>query len=189
MRRIVAAAGVLLAGFAAFGANPPSGRASDATVEVSAVFLNAAAVLQATGRDFSKGFTVIEVTVTPRGGKPLDVEPDDFLLRLNSDTDNSGPMVAAQVLGEGGGLVLHRAEENVIGVTGTNPANVGLTAGKPDPSVSADEVRALQNKMLPAKTTSSAVSGLLFFPLPKKKPKDLDLVYSTPAGKLHISFR
>jgi hypothetical protein len=43
--------------------------------------------------------------------------------------------------------------------------------------------------MLPAKNTSDAVKGLLFFPIAKKKPRDLDLVYTTPAGnKLHIAF-
>jgi hypothetical protein len=43
--------------------------------------------------------------------------------------------------------------------------------------------------MLQAKTTADAVKGLLFFPIAKKKPRDLDLVYTTPAGnKLHIAF-
>jgi hypothetical protein len=43
--------------------------------------------------------------------------------------------------------------------------------------------------MLPAKTTAEPVTGLLFFPIPKRKPKDLDLVYSTPGGKLHLAFK
>jgi hypothetical protein len=43
--------------------------------------------------------------------------------------------------------------------------------------------------MLPAKTTSDPVTGLLFFPIPKKKAKDLDLVYTSPLSKLHIKFK
>ena len=42
----------------------------------------------------------------------------------------------------------------------------------------------LKRKILPEKTVSEPVTGLLFFPLDKEKPKHLALVYTTPTGKL-----
>ena len=185
---MAAASTLLLMAAAVNAANPPSGRASDASVEVTAMFMDPATVQQITGSDFKATYTVIEVTVTPKGGKPLDVQPDDFLLRINSDSESSGPMQASQVYGAGGGLMLNSARES-IGVTRTDPGYSGVTVVKGSPSASPDAIKALQSIMLPAKTSSDPVNGLLFFPIPKKRPHDLDLVYSSPAGKLHIALR
>ncbi len=170
-------------------AHPPMGSASNGTVEVAAVFQDAAAVKQLTGSDFTESFAVIEVTVTPRNGRQFEVQPDDFLMRVGSSSDSSGPMVAAQILGAGGGLVLHREKQHVVGTDLTTPGNTGVTEVKGSASVSKEDIAALQGKLLSAKTTKDPVTGLLFFPIGKKKPRDLDLVYSTPEGKLHISFR
>jgi hypothetical protein len=179
---------LLAAAMAAHAANPPAGRAADESVEVAAVFLDAAAVHQAAGSDFNNAYTVIEVTVTPKGDKPFSVQPDDFLLRINSNSDSSGPMGASQVYGAGTALVLHSSKET-IGITPTDPGYSGATITQGSASVSKEEIDALQSKMLPAQKTSGPVSGLLFFPIAKKKAKDLDLVYATPNGKLHIAFR
>lgn len=155
---------------------------------MAAVFLDIAAVKQATGTDFAGKFTVLEVTLTPKGGKPLDVDPDDFLLRVDSNSDRSGPLAAAQVLGTGG-LILHKEEQHVIGITRADSAYNGVTVASGSAPAPIDAINALKEKMLPFKTTTTPVTGLLFFPIEKKKPRDLDLVYSTPSGKLHISFR
>ena len=181
------AVALVLAAMAASAANPPTGHAADDTVEVNALFLDAAAVQQATGSDFKSTYTVIEVTVIPKSDKPFEVQPDDFLLRIGSDSESSGPMAASQVYGAGGGLVLHSAQET-IGISRTDPGYNSISVMRDSSTASADQIKALQSKMLPAKTTSSPVTGLLFFPIAKKKPRDLDLVYATPVGKLHISF-
>jgi hypothetical protein len=167
--------------------NPPMGKASDSSVEVAATFFDAAAVQQATGSDFKDTYTVIEVTVTPKGDKLLELQPDDFLLRVTSDADSSGPMAASQVYGAGGGLVLHSGRET-IGITRTDPGYNGVSIVKGSSTASKEQIDALQSKMLPAKSISRPVTGLLFFPLAKKKPHSLDLVYTSPVGKLHISF-
>jgi hypothetical protein len=173
---------------AANAANPVTGHAADDTVEVNALFLDAAAVQQATGSDFKAAYTVIEVTVLPKGDKPLAIDPEDFLLRIGSDSESSGPMAASQVYGAGGAFVLHSSQET-IGITRTDPGYNGVSIVKGSSSASADTIKTLQEKMLQAKTTADAVKGLLFFPIAKKKPRDLDLVYTTPAGnKLHIAF-
>ena len=187
MRRATAAIILFVAAMTAAAANPPAGQAVGDDVAVAAVFLDTAAVKQATGSDFPD-YTVIEATVTPKGGKSVDVRPDDFLLRLGSSTDHSGPLSAAQILGSSG-LMLHKEDVRAVGVDRVDTAWKGATTVGGSASASAGAVNALQAKMLPAGTTSSPVTGLLFFPMAKKKAKDLDLVYSAPAGNLHISFR
>ena len=47
----------------------------------------------------------------------------------------------------------------------------------------------LASKMLPEKETSEPVGGLLYFPMEKQKVKDLELIYTTSAGKLSIRFK
>jgi hypothetical protein len=179
---ILAFAGLLAA------KNPPSGKASDASVEISASLLDAAATKQATGSDFDKAYTVIRITVAPVGGKSLDVQPDDFLLRVNSNSDSSGPLSASQVYGAGGGLVLHGAQQT-IGIVPTFVGYTGVTAANQTSKASPETIKALQDKLLPAKKTTSPVSGLLFFPISKKGHRDLNLVYTSPTSKVHIEFR
>lgn len=49
---------------------------------------------------------------------------------------------------------------------------------------------ALKEKVLPEKEITEPVSGLLYFQIEGKvKPKDLELYYKTPAGKLGLRFR
>ena len=168
--------------------NPPSGTTSDASVQISATFLDLVATQQATGSDFDKAYTVIHVTITPLGGKSLLVQPDDFLMRVKSNSDSSGPLSASQVYGAGGGLVLHRAEES-IGTILTDMGNTGVTAATQTTHVDPKTIQALQVKLLQAGKTTSPVSGLLFFPISKKKPRDLDLVYTSPTSKVHVEFR
>ena len=150
--------------------------------------MNPAAVQQATGSDFKDTYTVIEVTITPKGDKPLAIQPDDFLLRISSNSDSSGPMGASQVYGAGSAIILHSTTET-IGITRSDPGYNGISVARGSSSVSKETIDALQAKMVPAKTTSDPVTGLLFFPLPKKKARDLDLVYTSPTSKVHIKFR
>jgi hypothetical protein len=179
---------LFIAAIAAHAANPPTGHASDQSVEVSAMFLDAAAVKQAAGSDFNNAYTVVEVTVTPKGDKPIDVEPDDFLLRISSSSDSSGPMAASQIYVAGNALVLH-SEKETIGITQTDPRYSGVSIAHGSGSADNEAIDALQKKMLQPGKTSAPVTGLLFFPLAKKRARDLDLVYSSPTGKVHISFR
>ncbi|HVY91543.1 MAG TPA: hypothetical protein VHA14_02295 [Bryobacteraceae bacterium] len=179
---ILAFAGLLAA------KNPPSGKGSDASVEIAATLLDPAATKDATGSDFDQAFTVIRVTITPLGGKMLMVQPDDFLLRVNSNSDSSGPLTASQVYGAGGGLVLHRTMET-IGIDPTNMGNSGVTVANQSTQVDTAKIRALQVKLLQSGRTPAPVTGLLFFPISKKGHRDLNLVYTSPTSKIHIDFR
>jgi len=55
---------------------------------------------------------------------------------------------------------------------------------KADPALDA-----LKKRMLAEKTTTDPVSGLLFFPLGKEKPKNLILSCRTPTSHLRLHFK
>jgi hypothetical protein len=47
----------------------------------------------------------------------------------------------------------------------------------------------LKLKILAEKSIGAPVTGLLFFPLEKEKPKSLELIYTTPSGKIRMKFK
>jgi hypothetical protein len=180
----------------------PTGDAANEAVSVTATCLDAAELKEIFGTDFDNMFSVIEVTLTPKGGQPLDVHLDDFLVRSEQTSEHSGPLAAAQIAGQGT-LVLHQsdAQKKKQGISwGMGGMGMGAGGGSaaPPPEVRAEiknsETRdplldVLKRKILAEKPASETVSGLLFFPLEKEKPKNLVLIYTTPPGKLRIRFK
>ena len=181
----------------------PSGEAANELVNVSATVMDSDQLKEIFGSDFDKAYTVLEVTLTPKGGKPLDVKIDDFLLRSEQTGDHTGPLLAAQIGGEGS-LVVKRGDppKSKTGFGGGFGGIMmgGGAMGAPDTtdrskvemkeSTEKDPLlSALKRKILVEKTISEPVTGLLFFPLDKEKPKHLVLVYTTPSGKLRMQFK
>jgi hypothetical protein len=165
----------------------PQGRQEDDTVAISATLLGSEQVKEAVGSDFDNDYIVLDVHLTPKGGKPYVVQLDDFILRSESSGEHTGPLVASQIAGSGA-LVVERTYGNKA-----NPNSPKVIEGtkvemkdgdKPDPALDA-----LKNKILAAKTVSEPVSGLLFFPLTKEKAKNLILSYKTPQSKLRLGFK
>src|SRR2546423_146087 len=111
MSRILAAALILCAAVWARDKHAPAGQADNELIALDASVLNGDDLKQKTGSDFDNNFVVIEVTLTPRGGKPFDVHLDDFLLRSDQTGDHSGPLAASQIAGSGA-LIVHRTYEN-----------------------------------------------------------------------------
>lgn len=156
--------------------------------------------------DFANQFTVLEVRVEPKGGKPVDIRLDDFLLRSESSGTHGGPFAASQIAGEGE-IVVHRVSEGPKDKKGKTTFggpvfSPGEGAGAPHSgeidgarNEVKDEAKAdpaldqLKAKILAEKTVTEPVSGLLFFPLEKEKPKNLVLTYTSPTGKLKITFK
>src|SRR5574341_1001100 len=193
----------------------PAAQAENQTVALTAVPLtDKEAIRQELGSDLGGYFVVVKVTVRPRGGKPLAVHRDDFVLRSLKDGQKSTPFVASQIAGKGALVISERgggrgmmAEEGgpawggiggPPGRLGGDGGSFGNTAGasaqasvhaggkdKEDPLV-----HTLKEKALPENQTTEPVSGLLYFPIEgKHKPKDLELIYRGPGGKLSLSFR
>jgi hypothetical protein len=181
----------------------PSGEAANDLVAITGTALDSEQLKQIFGSDFGNGYSVIEVTLTPKGGKPLDIHLDDFLLRSDQTGEHTGPLLAAQIAGQGA-LVVRRGDgpKSKGGFSGGfggimmgggamgPPTAVDNTKVEVKESTEADPMLSiLKRKILAEKTISEPVTGLLFFPLDKERPKHLALVYTTSAGKLRMQFR
>jgi hypothetical protein len=182
----------------------PSGEASNEVVEVTATALDTDELQQIFGSDFDKAYVVIEVTLIPRGGNPLDVQLDDFLLRSDQTSAHSGPLAAGQIAGSQT-LIVHQTEPKTRGgggfSGGLGPIMTGGGGGgaPPPPVNSKGEIKnsdqrdpmldVLKRKILAEKSIDQTVTGLLFFPLEKEKTKNLTLIYTTTPGKLRIRFK
>ncbi len=171
------------------------------------------------GSDLGGYFTVIRVELTPKGEKPLPVDRDDFLLRSFKDGQKSGAFEPSQIAGRGALVVTRTSSGGGImsedrgpvwgGIPGTDgrpgrlggmePPVIGNAAGQTEAQATAKSgagekenplLAVLKDKVLPEKTTAEPLAGLLYFSLEgKHKPKDLELQYLGPAGKLVLKFR
>src|SRR5437868_7033596 len=139
---------------AAFGAEKrlPEGRGEDASVSITATVLDAEHIRQAVGSDFNNLYTVLDVRITPRGDKPLDVRLDSFILRSQANGDHSGPLVAGQIAGSGE-LVLKRSYGARSGPGQPRPIE-GTSLEMKDDDKQNPTLDALKKKILVEKSTS-----------------------------------
>jgi hypothetical protein len=166
---------------------PPQAHAENETVDISATVVPQDQVKAAIGSDLRGNFTVLAVRITPKGGKPLDIQLDDFVLRSQSDGDHSGPLAAAQVA-EGGALVV---QQTFAARSGPDAPQIVASSNveMKDTAQKANQLEALKKKILPEKSITEPVEGWLFFPLERAKPKGLALIYGKLQGKLRLEFK
>jgi len=165
----------------------PQGHAEDDGVAITATFVSIEQVKQMFGTDFDNNYTVLDVTIAPKGGKPYAVRLDDFILRSESSLDHSGPLAAGQIAGAGAVIVERKYGDRSNGdsprpIAGTEVHIQDDAAGDP-------AFGALKQRILIEKSTIEPESGLLFFPLSKEKPKNLVLSYKSPASRLRLTFK
>jgi hypothetical protein len=174
-------------------------------------------IKQVFGSDFGGFIVAVELTLTPKSGKPLKVSRDDFVLRSYKDGQKSQPFAPAQIAGKGGlmistvgggrGAWMGNQNGPVYGgLGGDRPRRLGGDGGAignvdaqgtqdaalSDGGKDKDDptLAALKQKALREGETTEAVKGYLYFPLEgKHKAKDIALVYNGPAGKLALEFR
>ncbi|HVW86438.1 MAG TPA: hypothetical protein VHB50_17250 [Bryobacteraceae bacterium] len=202
MRRTIAIALALCAAVWAREKKLPSGDAANETVDAAVTALDSDELKQIFGTDFDNGYEVIEVTLTPKGGKPLDVHLDDFLLRSEQTGEHSGPLAASQIAGQGT-LVVHRTQQKGSGTSWGGFGGImmggGIGGGGGSVEGASAEIKnsekkdpmldVLKRKILAEKAIAEPVTGLLFFPMEKEKTKNLVFIYTTPQGKLRTRFR
>jgi hypothetical protein len=208
-----------LAAAAAAGKAPPAGKASNERVELEAVlYADKAAVRNLVGAELD-GVAIVQLSVKPRGEEPLKVTLDDFTLRSDQDGQRSQPFAPSQIAGDaalvvasgstGRGGIVGQDNGPIWGGgpgTGGRPRRLPGSGGTVGTAGGEEAVQAsieatdrskdnpllakLKEKMLAARETAEPLAGLLYFSLEgKHKPKDLELVYRGPAGKLSIRFR
>ncbi len=198
---------------------PPGQFENDRVRVESVVYADRESVKRMIGHDFDGSVAVVEITVTPRGGEPLDVEREDWTIFSNKDAQKAPAFHPSQLAGQGaivvkeqrggGGLMAgDNPNAPVIGGipgTGGRPRSMGSGGGGIGNSASAavdttietknDEkanpiLATLKTKELKYGKTMTPVKGLLYFSLDgKHKLKDLELWYRGPAGKFVISYK
>ena len=177
------------------------------SVELSAtIVLDKEEIKQLIGSDLDGHYILVNVTVTPKFGKEIELRRDDFTLRTDKDGERSTPYVGSQIAGKGSLVVTQKVGQGTSGGpqfgspydypaygagVGGGPSQITEAEGKINSGAKGDAplVKTLNEKMLQDKKTEGPVSGLLYFPMEKQKQKDLELYYQTPDGRLSIRFR
>ncbi len=215
--RILALA--LLSGSICLAASGPAGVAEGANDRFqirATLYKDHDAVEKLLGQRIEKGVVVVDVAITPRGGKPLQLWRDDFILRSDKDGEKSEPYDPGQIASNYALVLVYtsdsagvRHENNgpVWGGVGGRPrrlpgsgGGVGNTPGFESPSGARasktgkdarNELLAiLRNRVLQEAEITEPVRGLLYFPLEgKHKTKQIWLHYVGQAGKLDLRFR
>lgn len=208
----LATAGLLLAA----GEAPIWVTEKAADVEISArVILDKEAQVKAVGSDLNRQYVIVEIKLVPRGGYPVTMTREDFLLRSARDAEKSTAESperiagsAVLVLGEGGqsrpiysqsgdpvfvggfpgtsGRPRRLGSEDTIGNSGgATEATVAPSKGKETPLLGT-----LQEKEVRLGEVRKPVTGLLYFPVdPKQKVKNLWLHYKGAGGTADLHFR
>lgn len=181
----------------------PFEQTSNDLVDISATaILDKDQIRQELGSDFGGDIVLVKVTVRPVGDKPIKVSLDDFLLVSGKDGQRSEPYSPSQIAGSEV-LVVTRTEGKKSGGLGIGLGGIGVGSGgggdnsktetkiekndadKPNPLLAV-----LKDKVLPEKEITDPISGFLYFQVVGKvKPKDLELHYKGPAGRLALRFR
>lgn len=197
----------------------PAGVYEDDRIQVNAtVYPDRADVKRLLGSDFDGAIIVVELTVTPLGEEPLDIQREQFQLFSTRDAQRSPPFHPAQLAGRGA-LVLGKGQGGGGTYVGNNPTgpriggipgmgggvpmgNGGMVGGGGSNTGSSLEnkgmtdtkedpmLQVLKEKVLPEGKSLKPVSGLLYFGFDgKQKAKDLELFYRGPAGKFAVRFK
>jgi len=193
----------------------PIGRSSNDFVEISAnLLMDKDQIKQAVGTDITgsqlgDNIIVVRVTVRPLGDDPVKIWLDDFLMLSDKDGQRAAPFQPSQIAGAGAIVVKDSKDPNgkttstaqlgpIMGVPFGGPGFGAGSSAHPSADVEVKDADnttespllvALRQKVLPEKAVTEPVTGLLFFEIDGKvKPKNLELLYKTPSGKLGLRF-
>lgn len=219
--RLQGAGGFALLAALCFAADkgPPVAEGANEKVQIEAkLYTDQNAIKQLIGQELEKGIVVIEVRLTPKGGEPLKVWHDDFILRSDKDGQKSEPYDPGQIASNTvltlvytyeGGEIRQEDRGPVWGgmggqrpgrLPGPNSGGIGNSgvqektdtrAGSGSDPEEAENplLTALRAKVLTETETAEPITGLLYFPLSgKHKPKQIWLHYLGDAGKLDLQF-
>ncbi len=134
-------------------------------VEITATALiDREAIKQALGSDLGGHYIVVEVHLTPRDAAKVAIHLDDFTLRTDKDGERTTPFAPSQIAGNGALVVS----------TGSTSGGT-VMAGAPGP---------------PGLGPYGGLGGggVMGGGFEGQKMKDLELIYTTPEGKLLLRF-
>jgi hypothetical protein len=192
--------------------------AKAADLEISArVIADKDAQIKAVGSDLNRQYVIVELKLAPRGGYPVTIEREDFLLRSSRDAERStaespdriagSAVLVLGAQGRGGrGMFSESGDPVFVGGlpgTGDRPRRIGTdestfgnASGSAETTVAASQAKvtpllnALRDKELPLGEFRKPVSGYLYFPVdPKQKTKNFWLHYKGAGGAADLHFR
>jgi hypothetical protein len=171
------------------------------TISATAI-LDRDQIKQELGYDLGPDIAVVRVKLHTVSDKPIQVSHDDFLLISSKDGARSEPYEPGQIAGadsltvtENGTKQTSRKPGLMLGGLGIGGGSQGTQAPNLKTQSSHDDtpnplLAVLAAKILPEKEITDTISGLLYFQtVGKVKPKDLELHYKGPAGKMALRFR
>jgi len=195
---------------------PPAGQAANDSAVIAAKLYNGKdAVRDVLGSDLGGYIVVVEATVTPMSKEPLSIHPDDFLLRSDKDGQRSRPFAPSQIAGRGALVISDGGGGRAVMADNNGPIWGGYPTGRPgrlggdgavmgntsstvsegmihDGSKDKEDplMGTLKARALPETKADKQVSGLLYFLMEgKHKDKQLELLYTGPAGRLSVRFK
>lgn len=203
--------GAASASFAAKKIVSPTVTGGNDDIDVTAtLYLTEEEVTQKLGFDPGKDVALVSIRVTPKGEKPVELSPDDFILLAHDDGERAKPFDPAELAGQGAMVVQDAPADGQkkgkrTGVmmdmggfgagSGNSPGAVTknpITGTKMDTKNAGNTklVDLLKAKQFPEKDTADPVEGYLYFPLDgKHKLKNMALLYRGPTGKLNLEFQ
>ncbi len=181
---------------------PGTAKGENEDLSISAtLYLEPAAIKELIGSDLDGHYIVVDVKVTPKYGKEVNLQRDDFVLRTDKDGEKSKPFVGNQIAGQASLIVSEDGSEarKSRGWSMGGPVMMGGGNGndsdKPRTSTmksseSANPLKkVLDERILPEKKIDQPVSGLLYFPLEKQKMKDLELRFGGTENRISLRFK
>jgi hypothetical protein len=171
------------------------------------IYADGDAVNQALGSTLDGHYVVVRILLTPKSKFTVDF--DNFMLRTDKDGEKSHPFKPTQIAGDGALVVSGTAfggDETKQGnphkpVFSAGMGGMGSGTGNTQPITASKStmqestgrrnplLNMLDDKMLPEKETEQPVEGMVYFPMEKQKVKDLELIVTTPSGKLSLRFK
>lgn len=161
-------------------------------------------IKQELGYDLGADILVLRIALRVVSDKPVQVSHDDFLLISDKDGQRSEPYEPGQIAGADSLTVTPTGMRKsgmrpgiMLGGLGGGIGTGSSSTPSPDVKVEAKHddtpnplLAVLNEKILPEKEITDKLSGLLYFQIVGKvKPKDLELHYKGPAGRMALRFK
>ena len=176
------------------------GENDDVALEAT-LYIDGEAVKELIGNDLGGHYIVAAIKLTPKYGKEMVVDRDDFVLHTDKDGEKAQPFVGNQIAGQTALIVNGEAPEKKKGGGWTmgGPVMMGSPGMPHDPGPTGSTVKTdgqenplkklLDSKILPEGKSDQPVSGLLYFPMEKQKMKDLHIQYGPKDNRITLRFK
>lgn len=184
--------------------SPTTTASNDQVDIVATISLDEQEVAGKIGADPGQGVVLLDVRLTPKSDKPIQVSPDDFILLAYDDGERSKPFDPAELAGQGA-LVVKTSPNGKVSRTsgfgtfgplggGSGPGTVrkndtvnsNMDGSKEGSKTLLEQLKA---KQFPQKESADPVKGFLYFPLEgKHKLKNLVVLYRGDGGRLKLLF-